>query len=130
MVRVVYRWHVAPENFEEFKKIWSTTTNRIHESVFGALGSFMLRSFENETEVITIAKWDSLESWKNFWGNENPQEMEARKAYFRRSFRRNRRLYPVERVLLEKMVVKYMINIVSYKPALCGQLSYLQRLVL
>ncbi len=77
MVRVVYRWHVAPENFEEFKKIWSTTTNRIHESVFGALGSFMLRSFENETEVITIAKWDSLESWKNFWGNENPKEMEA-----------------------------------------------------
>ncbi|MDN5205505.1 antibiotic biosynthesis monooxygenase [Fulvivirgaceae bacterium BMA10] len=77
MVRVVYRWHVAPENFEEFKKIWSATTNRIHESVIGALGSFLLRSFENETEVITIAKWESLESWKNFWGNENPKEMQA-----------------------------------------------------
>ncbi len=77
MIRVVYRWHVAPENFKEFEKIWSTTTNRIHESVLGAFGSFMLRSFENETEVVTIAKWDSLESWKNFWGNENPKEMEA-----------------------------------------------------
>lgn len=77
MIRVVYRWHVTPENFEEFKKIWSITTNRIHESVTGALGSFMLRSFKDEAEVITIAKWDSLESWKNFWGNENPKEMEA-----------------------------------------------------
>ncbi len=37
----------------------------------------MLRSIENLTEVITIANWDSLESWKNFWGNENPKEMEA-----------------------------------------------------
>ena len=77
MIRVVYRWQVTPENFEEFKKIWSITTNRIHESVTGALGSFMLRSFNDKTEVITIAKWDSLESWKNFWGNENPKEMEA-----------------------------------------------------
>ncbi len=77
MVRVVYSWHVEPENFEEFKKIWSATTNRIHESVTGALGSFMLRSFENESGVITIAKWDTLESWKNFWGKANPKEMES-----------------------------------------------------
>ena len=77
MVRVVYRWHVAPGNFEEFKKLWSNTTNRIHGTVTGALGSFMLRSFENGTEVIIIAKWDSLESWKNFWGNENPKQMQA-----------------------------------------------------
>lgn len=77
MVRVVYRWRVPPENFEAFKKIWRTTTNNIHKSVTGALGSFMLRSFENPTEVITIAKWESLESWKNFWGNKNPKEMEA-----------------------------------------------------
>jgi heme-degrading monooxygenase HmoA len=77
MVRVIYRWQVTLDNFEEFKKLWSVATNRIHESVAGAQGSFMLRSFENETEVLTIAKWDSLESWKSFWGNENPKEMEA-----------------------------------------------------
>ena len=77
MIRVVYNWRVAPENFEEFKKIWSTTTNRIHESVVGALGSFMLKSFESDAEIITIARWDSLESWKSFWGNEGPKEMEA-----------------------------------------------------
>ena len=77
MVRVVYRWQVAPDDFEAFNKIWSSTTNSIHQSVEGALGSFMLRSFEDETEVVTIAKWDSLASWKNFWGNADPKEMEA-----------------------------------------------------
>ena len=77
MVRVIYRWQVDPENFNEFKDIWSKTTNRIHASVDGAQGSFFLFSFENDTEVLTIAKWDSLESWKSFWGNENPKEMEA-----------------------------------------------------
>ena len=77
MVRVIYRWHVNSENFEQFKKTWTKTTNRIHETVAGAQGSFMLRSFENETEALTVARWDSLESWKSFWGDENPKEMEA-----------------------------------------------------
>ncbi len=85
MIRVVYRWQVPQKNFEEFKKVWSRTTNSIHASVVGARGSFLLRSFENETEVITIAKWDSLELWKNFWGNENPQEMEAMRRLGQRS---------------------------------------------
>lgn len=76
MIRVVYRWKVDPENFEEFKRIWSATTNRIHESVSGAKGSFMLQACENDSEVLTVAKWDSLESWQTFWGNSNPEEME------------------------------------------------------
>ncbi len=84
MVRVIYRWQVNPKNFEEFKKIWSVTTNRIHESVAGAQGSFMLKSFENETEVLTIAKWDSLESWKDFWGKANPKEMETMRKLAKR----------------------------------------------
>ena len=77
MVRVIYRWQVELGNFEDFKKLWRTTTNRIHGSVAGAQGSFMLRSLEDKTEVLTIAKWDSLEAWKSFWGKENPKEMEA-----------------------------------------------------
>ena len=77
MVRVVYRWQVAPQDLEKFKETWRITTNRIHASVTGALGSFMLRSVENESEVVTVAKWDSLESWENFWGNTNPEEMEG-----------------------------------------------------
>ena len=77
MIRIVYRWQVPLEDFEEFKETWSTTTNRIHESVDGALGSFMLRSFEDPAEVITIARWESLAAWKKFWVDENPKEMEA-----------------------------------------------------
>lgn len=84
MVRVIYRWQVKPEHFEEFKNLWRATTNRIHASVAGARGSFMLRSFDSETEVLTIARWDSLESWKSFWGNENPKEMEAMKKLGKR----------------------------------------------
>jgi heme-degrading monooxygenase HmoA len=77
MIRVIYRWQVDSENFEEFKKIWRETTNRIHDTVEGALGSFMLKSIENEEEVLTVAKWKSVESWRSFWGKANPKEMEA-----------------------------------------------------
>ena len=80
MIRVVYRWRVAEENFEEFKALWRATTNGIHESVEGALGSFMLRSIEDKTEVTTIAKWDSYASWQAFWGNQNPEQMQAMRA--------------------------------------------------
>lgn len=58
MVRVIYRWEVLPENFDEFKAIWSKTTNRIHETVSGAKGSILLRSAEKASEVLTAAKWD------------------------------------------------------------------------
>ena len=77
MIRVIYHWEVAPENFEAFQETWSATTNHIHETVAGALGSFLLRSAQNETEVLTIAKWESMEAWKNFWGNQNPESMQA-----------------------------------------------------
>lgn len=77
MIRVVYRWQVQPENFDTFQAIWRKTTNNIHLSVSGAQGSFMLRSVENDTEVLTIAKWTSMEAWQSFWGNKNPQEMQS-----------------------------------------------------
>ena len=35
----------------------------------------MMRSFEDPSEVTTVAKWDSLDDWKTFWGNNNPKEM-------------------------------------------------------
>jgi len=76
MIRVIYRWRVEPENFQKFKEAWSVATNHIHETVPGALGSFMLRSRESDCEVLTVAKWDSVASWKNFWGNAKPVEME------------------------------------------------------
>lgn len=75
MIRVVYRWTVKEGDFRRFQEAWSRTTNKIHETVPGALGSFMLRNPEDPTEVITVAKWDSTQSWKAFWGAENPSEM-------------------------------------------------------
>lgn len=77
MIRVIYRWQVEPENFPKFKNAWSATTNYIHETVPGALGSFMLRSHENDLEVLTIARWDSVASWKKFWGDAKPAQMEV-----------------------------------------------------
>ena len=79
MVRVIYRWQVAPQNFEQFRDTWRATTNHIHEAVPGAKGSFMLRSGEDPSVVLTVAKWDSLESWKDFWGTSNPEAMTAMK---------------------------------------------------
>ena len=77
MIRVVYTWEVSKENFKDFLETWRSTTNYIHENVKGALGSFMLRSPENQSEVVTIAKWESYKSWKNFFSGDNPEEMKA-----------------------------------------------------
>ena len=75
MIRVLYRWKVTPENFEEFRKMWRDTTNHIHETIPGALGSFLLRSSTDPEKVVTIAKWDSMESWQNFYQGEDPEQM-------------------------------------------------------
>lgn len=77
MIRVIYRWQVEPANFEAFKETWRATTNRIHETVPGALGSFMLKACEAEEEILTVARWDSQDSWRAFWRDQNPTEMES-----------------------------------------------------
>lgn len=76
MIRVIYRWEVESENFEDFRRAWRRATNSIHETVPGAMGSFMLRSSDRNSEVLTVAKWQSAASWKAFWGKNNPQAME------------------------------------------------------
>lgn len=75
MIRVVYRWRVAPQDFAAFHDTWRATTLGIHDSVEGAKGSFMLRSVDAPDEVLTVAKWDSLVAWQSFWGNQNPEQM-------------------------------------------------------
>lgn len=84
MIRVVYRWQVEAEDFEAFRDTWRHTTNRIHTTVAGALGSFILRSFDQESEVITVAKWDSLESWQAFWDENSPSQMDGLRALGKR----------------------------------------------
>ncbi|AEF55311.1 hypothetical protein Mar181_2275 [Marinomonas posidonica IVIA-Po-181] len=42
----------------------------------GALGSFMLRSYDPPEKVLTIAKWNTREDWERFWENRNPEKMQ------------------------------------------------------
>lgn len=84
MIRVIYRWEVQPRDFEDFRRVWSATTNRIHDSVPGALGSFMLRASSRDSEVLTVAKWESEQSWKKFWGKQDPEEMQEMRTLGKR----------------------------------------------
>ncbi|MBW7470805.1 antibiotic biosynthesis monooxygenase family protein [Marinobacter sp. F4218] len=68
---------VAPDNFEAFKETWRATTNCIHETVPGALGSFMPRASESAEEILTLARWESLDSWRKFWQGQNKKQMEG-----------------------------------------------------
>ncbi len=76
MFRVVYEWRVPVEKMDEFQNVWRSATESIHHSVEGALGSFMLRSYDTPEKVLTIAKWDTREDWELFWGNRNPEKMQ------------------------------------------------------
>ena len=77
MIRIIYTWNVQSKNLETFIEIWKKTTNSIHKSVKGARGSFMLQNHNDLSEIKTIARWDSLEDWKNFWQDSKPQQMSA-----------------------------------------------------
>ena len=60
MIRIIYNWKVEPEKLELFIETWKRTTNKIHEEVEGARGSFMLQNDKDTKEIKTIARWDSL----------------------------------------------------------------------
>ncbi|MGW9686350.1 antibiotic biosynthesis monooxygenase family protein [Flagellimonas sp. 2504JD1-5] len=75
MIRILYNWKVAPEKLDLFIEIWKKTTNNIHETVKGARGSFMLQNDKDPTEIKTIARWDSLKDWEQFWQDSNPSQM-------------------------------------------------------
>ena len=75
MIRIIYSWKVAPEKLELFIETWKSNTNKIHEEVAGARGSFMLQNDEDTREIKTIARWDSLDDWKRFWHENNHSQM-------------------------------------------------------
>ena len=77
MIRIIYSWKVELDQLESFIETWKRTTNKIHEEVHGARGSFMLQSDSNPREIKTISRWDSLEDWKNFWEDSNPTQMQS-----------------------------------------------------
>lgn len=75
MIRIIYSWKVEPEKLETFIETWKKTTNKIHEEVEGARGSFMLQHEKDSTEIKTVAKWDSLQNWEKFWHEGNHSQM-------------------------------------------------------
>jgi len=77
MIRIIYSWKVAVEKQELFIETWKKTTNKIHEEVKGARGSFMLQGEADPSQIKTIARWDSLEDWKKFWQDSKPSQMSS-----------------------------------------------------
>ena len=75
MIRIIYNWKVQPHNIDLFIETWKTTTNKIHETVKGARGSFMIQGHEDPTAIKTIARWDTLADWQQFFQGSNPSQM-------------------------------------------------------
>ena len=75
MIRIIYTWYVEPEKINLFIETWKKTTNTIHETVKGARGSFMIQNVEKSKEIRTIARWDSIEDWENFWQSSSQKQM-------------------------------------------------------
>ena len=77
MIRIIYSWKVESEKLELFIETWKRTTNKIHEEVKGARGSFMLQDDKDIRAIKTIARWDSLDDWKKFWNDSKPGQMRS-----------------------------------------------------
>ena len=76
MIRVIYRWKVQHGEEEKFKTAWAKATTTIRASTDGARGSLLLRSCQDPTEFITIARWSRIEDWKAFWDGSIPSSMQ------------------------------------------------------
>lgn len=68
MFHVIYKWIVPAENKASFLENWTQTTNHIHNSIDGALGSFCVESIDHANIILTIAKWQSRKQWEEFIG--------------------------------------------------------------
>ncbi|WP_425641328.1 antibiotic biosynthesis monooxygenase family protein [Marinomonas gallaica] len=75
MIRVVYEWHVSPENIAEFCDAWKSTTQIVRETYPGAHGSCLLEEENKPNQFLAIARWNSKEEWRDFWSSDNPPEL-------------------------------------------------------
>ena len=66
MYYVIYQWDVPAANQAAFLAAWEKTTTAIRESTTGARGSLCFVSEETPTEILTIARWDELDQWRDF----------------------------------------------------------------
>lgn len=75
MIRVIYEWQVQPENLEAFSEAWQQTTTLVREVYPGAHGSSLLKDSKDVNTVLTVARWNSEDDWRNFWSSDNPPEV-------------------------------------------------------
>jgi heme-degrading monooxygenase HmoA len=66
VIQVIYRWQVPPENRDAFIATWAATTREIRATTKGARGSLCIVGVDDPTEIITIARWDELDQWREF----------------------------------------------------------------
>lgn len=67
MVRVLYRWRVAPARHQQFVTWWHDGTVRIRESQPGVLGSTLCRPSDDADVFVGIARWESRAAVEAFW---------------------------------------------------------------
>ncbi len=68
-VRVLYRWRVAKEKWDEFASWWHAGTLNIRASYPGALGSTLCRPAGDDDHLVAIARWKSENDLVQFWGH-------------------------------------------------------------
>jgi heme-degrading monooxygenase HmoA len=66
VIQVIYRWQVPAENRDAFIAAWAETTQQIRATTKGARGSLCIVGVDDPTEIITIARWDELDQWREF----------------------------------------------------------------
>ena len=66
MIQVIYHWQVPAENRDAFVAAWAATTQKIRATTKGARGSFCIVGVDDPTEIITVARWDELDQWREF----------------------------------------------------------------
>ena len=67
MIRVLYRWAVAPGAEADFRRWWHEGTLAIRRDRVGALGSALLRSEGDAGSFVGVARWRSKADLEAFW---------------------------------------------------------------
>ncbi len=69
MIRVLYRWEVAPGAERDFRRWWHEGTLAIRRDRAGAFGSTLLRSRVDPSSFVGVARWQSLADLEAFWSS-------------------------------------------------------------